>query len=127
MRIFIVLIAFVSLSFHTDLYAQEKNNILSPEEFCDKIKTEDVQIIDVRTPKEYNSGHIKNSTLINFFDEDFKEQLSKLPKDKEVLIYCRSGNRSGKTFKILKDLGYNNVSDLEGGMLLWEKSNTDCH
>ncbi|MDN6310382.1 MAG: rhodanese-like domain-containing protein [Flavobacteriaceae bacterium] len=127
MRTFITIIAFLSLGYQVDIQAQENHDILTPQEFCDKIESEDVQIIDVRTPKEYKNGHIKNSTLINFFDDDFKEQLSKLPKDEEILVYCRSGNRSGKAFKILEDLGYENISDLKGGMLLWEKSKTDCH
>lgn len=127
MRTLIIIIAFLSLGFLPEIQAQKNHDILTPQEFCDKIKSEDVQIVDVRTPKEYKNGHIKNSTLINFFDDDFKEQLSKLSKDKEILVYCRSGNRSGKAFKILEDLGYKNISDLKGGMLLWEKSKTDCH
>lgn len=119
--------AFLSLGLLSEIQAQEKHEILSPQEFCDKMKSDDVQIIDVRTPKEYKNGHIKNSTLINFFDDDFKEQLSKLSEDKEILVYCRSGNRSGKASKILENLGYKNVSDLKGGMLLWEKAKTDCY
>lgn len=127
MRTLITIVAFLSLGLLFETQAQEKHEILTPQEFCDKMKADDVQVIDVRTPKEYKNGHIKNSTLINFFDDDFKEQLSKLPKDKDVLVYCRSGNRSGKAYKILKDLGYKNVSDLKGGMLLWEKAKTECY
>ncbi|MGO2101579.1 MAG: rhodanese-like domain-containing protein [Psychroflexus halocasei] len=126
MRTLITIVAFLSFGLLSEIQAQEKHEILSPQEFCDKMKSDDVQIIDVRTPKEYKNGHIKNSTLINFFDDDFKEQLSKLPEDKEILVYCRSGNRSGKTYKILENLGYKNVYDLKGGMLLWEKAKTDC-
>lgn len=127
MRILIIMLAFLPLGLLPNIQAQENNEILTPEEFCDKMKSNDVQIIDVRTPKEYKNGHIKNSTLINFFDDDFKEQLSKLPQDQEILVYCRSGNRSGKTSKILENLGYKNVYDLKGGMLLWEKAKTDCY
>ncbi|MGO3238584.1 MAG: rhodanese-like domain-containing protein [Psychroflexus halocasei] len=127
MRTLITIVAFLSFGLLSEIQAQEKHEILSPQEFCDKMKSDDVQIIDVRTPKEYKNGHIKNSTLINFFDDDFKEQLSKLPEDKEILVYCRSGNRSGKASEILENLGYKDVSDLRGGMLLWEKAKTDCY
>ncbi|SEA27487.1 rhodanese-like domain-containing protein [Psychroflexus halocasei] len=127
MRTLITIVAFLSFGLLSEIQAQEKHEILSPQEFCDKMKSDDVQIIDVRTPKEYKNGHIKNSTLINFFDDDFKEQLSKLPEDKKILVYCRSGNRSGKASEILENLGYKNIYDLKGGMLLWEKAKTDCY
>lgn len=80
-----------------------------------------IQLIDVRTPNEYNQGHIKGAVLIDFFSEDFKINLSDLDKKRTVYVYCKSGGRSGKTAKILADMGFTKIVDLEGGYLAWSK------
>jgi phage shock protein E len=71
-----------------------------------KIKKGKVYLIDVRTPEEYKSGHLKYSTNIDFKSEDFKAQIEKLDKKKPVYLYCRTGNRSGKAADLLKTLGF---------------------
>ncbi len=78
-----------------------------------------IQLIDVRTPKEFAEGHLKGAKMIDFFDKDFLDQMSKLDKDKELYIYCRSGNRSGKAAKKLEDIGFTKVYDLQGGIKKW--------
>ena len=79
---------------------------------------EDVIVVDVRTLEEYNEGHIENSVLIpNETISDIPpEQLPDL--DSEILIYCRSGNRSQQAAEKLIDLGYTNVYDF-GGIIDW--------
>ncbi len=79
----------------------------------------DVQLIDVRTPEEYAEGYIKNAVNINFYDDDFLEQMSALDKDKPVYVYCRLGGRSGKASAQLKEAGFTKVYDLEGGITKW--------
>lgn len=81
---------------------------------------ESVQLIDVRTPQEYNEGHIKNAKNINFFEANFIEEMSKLNKDEPIYIYCRSGGRSGKASLKLKAAGFTKVYDLKGGILKWK-------
>jgi rhodanese-related sulfurtransferase len=81
----------------------------------------DVQLIDVRTPGEYKEGYIKNAVNINFYDDDFVEQMSKLNKDEAVYIYCRSGGRSGNAASKLEKAGFKKVYDLNGGMTQWRK------
>lgn len=80
------------------------------------------QIIDVRTPEEFQSGHIATAKNINIYDTDFKAQLEKLDKQKPVFVYCKVGGRSAKAAKILQELGFTTVYDLEDGMMAWEKS-----
>lgn len=87
------------------------------------IANQNVQLIDVRTPKEYEEGHIENSTLINYFSENFKTKLSELNKNKPLYLYCRSGVRSGKASKVLSELGFKEIYDLEGGYLAWKSQN----
>jgi len=94
--------------------------LLNPDEFA-KQSSKQI-IIDVRTPKEFESGHIKEALNINFMDNGFLEQMAKLNMDKPVYLYCRSGKRSAAAAKKLKDLGFKDVSDLEGGILNWSKS-----
>lgn len=88
-----------------------------------KLETEDkkVQLVDVRTPKEFTQGHIKNAKNINVFDNDFMEKMSKFDKKQAVYVYCRSGGRSMKAAKMLKSKGFQ-VVNLNGGFMGWERS-----
>ncbi len=96
------------------------NKKLNAVDFNDKIKNENVQLIDVRRPEEYAEAHIKNASNINFYDADFIEKMTQnLDKSKPVYLYCRSGGRSGKAAAQLSELGFK-VYDLEGGILDWK-------
>lgn len=105
----------------TEVNSEMINKVVSQAEFKALLKTGDVQLIDVRTPEEYNEGYIPNALNIDFYSEDFKAQLEKLDKNKPVLVYCRSGNRSGQASELLNELGFKEVYDLEGGYSQWEK------
>lgn len=102
--------------------SQEKETVqkLNVAAFKAQIEKSDLQLIDVRTPEEYEKGHIEAAKLIDFFASDFKEQVAKLDKDKSVYLYCKSGGRSGKASKILANLGFKNIYDLKGGYTAWE-------
>ena len=63
-------------------------------------------LVDVRTPEEYDKQHLKYAQNINIRSADFGEQLKKLSKDKQVYLYCHSGNRSGRATDSLQTLGY---------------------
>src|SRR5687767_12672497 len=90
-------------------------------EFEEKLNnTSDKIILDVRTPSEYHEGHLSNSVLIDFRNPDFMEQVSKLDKSKTVFVYCAAGGRSEKAANILKDLGFNEVYNLHGGINEWK-------
>ncbi|MGZ3796223.1 MAG: rhodanese-like domain-containing protein [Pseudobdellovibrionaceae bacterium] len=69
-------------------------------------------ILDVRTVEEYQSAHIKGARNIDFYSGNFKELLSKLDKNKNYVLYCRSGNRSGQSCHLMKQLGFSNVENL---------------
>lgn len=104
--------------------AQEKDGItiLGKESFAEAIKENNVQLLDVRTPKEYAEGHITDAKLLNYFEKDaFRKYASKLDKEKPVYLYCRSGNRSQKASKILADMGFTKIYDLKGGYMNWSK------
>ena len=75
-----------------------------------------LKVLDVRTKEEYEEGHIAGATNLDFYGNSFKNDLSKLNKDDTYLVYCRSGNRSGQTLSIMKDLGFKNVYNLSNGI-----------
>src|SRR5687768_11576633 len=102
------------------------NNRLNATEFAEEIaKTSEKILLDVRTPEEFNEGHIENALLINFHDDDFKQQVNKLEKTTPVYVYCASGVRSDKAAKILKDEGFEKVYVLEDGLKSWTQSNKE--
>ena len=86
-------------------------------------RSENVVILDVRKADEFAEGHIKGAILIDQFQSDFMEQAkAKLPKDKTIAIYCRSGRRSANAAGKLADVGYKCVT-LKGGILAWKEAN----
>lgn len=76
-------------------------------------------LIDVRTPEEYKSGHIKNSLLIDFNTDDFKDKISKLDRSKKILLICRSGKRSSLAKSLMEDIGFTQVYNMIGGIIEW--------
>jgi len=95
---------------------------VSAEEFKKLMKEKDVVILDVRTPEEFEKdGHIKGSNLIpvQLFRYIYLEGF----RDKKVLVYCRSGNRSITASKMLEQMGIKKVYNLKGGILEWKSKN----
>lgn len=78
-------------------------------------------ILDVRTPEEYAKGHLINARLMNFYEPTFKDQLKTLPKDRTLLIYCKSGRRSAETLAMMKSLGFKSAYNMLGGFDAWSK------
>jgi rhodanese-related sulfurtransferase len=97
-------------------------SLISPQELKDKLG-EDIQLIDVRTPQEFAEGHLDGAVMIDYFDAEFMNKMSKLDKSKDLYIYCRSGNRSGKASRKLESMGFPKVFDLKGGILNWNRNN----
>ncbi|MAO09123.1 MAG: rhodanese [Alteromonas sp.] len=112
------------MSFFTSLFgaAQETDTIkiLAKEAFKTAIEKDSVQLVDVRTPQEYQAGYIKDAINIDYFDQaTFQQEFDKLDKNEPVYIYCRSGNRSQKAAARLDSLGFKKIYDLRGGYLGW--------
>lgn len=90
-----------------------------PHRMADSLEKNDGAIyIDVREDYEYNEAHIDG--FIHFPLSTFEEKYTELPKDKEIIIICRSGNRSMQAATFLKENGYDNVTNVQGAMLDWK-------
>lgn len=93
------------------------------KEFAELISDSSVIILDVRTADEYAEGHIRGAILIDQNKNDFVELVkAKLPTEKIIAIYCRSGRRSANAASLLAKEGYKLVN-LKGGILAWIKEN----
>ncbi len=82
-------------------------------------RAEELVVLDVRTAEEFAGGHLDGAVMIDFYAEDFADQLANLDPDASYLLYCRSGNRSGQTRAMMEELGFTDVSDIEGGIIAW--------
>ena len=104
--------------------AQTKTS-LSADEFEKEITTkENIQILDVRTPTEFFSGHINNALQADWNDKvEFERRLAFVDKIKPVYVYCLAGGRSKAAVDKLRNMGYNNVYELEGGTNAWLAAN----
>lgn len=93
---------------------------LSTGEFKNQISSDQsAVIIDVRTPAEFNDGHISNSLLIDIYNPTFQNKILELDKSKSYYIYCRSGNRSYHAGVFMLAEGFNSVHHLADGILSW--------
>ncbi|MBF6607446.1 MAG: thioredoxin [Flavobacterium sp.] len=119
--IFSVVIGLLFISCQGQKSEAVKN--LSATEFAEKIKnTPDGQLIDVRTPGEYGAGNISNSRNIDWNGDQFEAEIATLDKSKPVLVYCKSGGRSGQAAEKLQKMGFTEIYNMNGGFLKWESA-----
>jgi rhodanese-related sulfurtransferase len=121
--VFSVILAITFISCKNDV--QEEVQVVTPEEMQTILKLEDVQLVDVRTKKEYEEGFIENSQNIDFNSPTFEDDINKLDKTKPVLVYCKSGTRSAKSVKKLMEAGFEKIYELEGGITKWKFKGLD--
>lgn len=122
MKRFLLIFIVVFASFLTGCKddADDQIILVTPEEMQSLMELEDVQLIDVRTAEERSiDGFIENSQNIDYNSPTFNEDIQKLDKSKPVILYCRSGRRSVKCAKKLKDAGFVKIYDLKGGITQW--------
>ena len=88
--------------------------------FEQKINAGGVQVLDVRTAGEYSGSHLKNVMLADWTDKaQFAERTKYLDKNKTLLVYCAAGGRSGQAAEWLKEQGFKEVVNLQGGITAW--------
>ena len=98
----------------------EEVKVISAEEMQSLLEADEVQLVDVRTPEEYELGHIDDAQNIDYFSPTFDEDIKNLDKTKPVILYCKSGGRSAKCAEKMVEAGFVKIYDLEGGISKWE-------
>jgi len=96
------------------------HHIVGVDEFSKR--PSNAQLIDVRTPGEWANGIIEGAKLIDFQQADFKKNIAALDKEKPVYVYCAAGGRSGNAARLMQDMGFKHIYDLQGGMGAWSSA-----
>ena len=76
-------------------------------------------LLDIRTDAEIEAGHIPGAVSLDFYGPTFRDELAQLDREATYLIYCRTGNRTGQTYRMMRDLGFEKVYDMDGGITEW--------
>ncbi len=82
------------------------------------VDLENAVLLDVRTPEEFAEGHLEGAVNMDWYQEDFIDQLDKIGQGEKVYVYCKKGGRSAAAANLMDSLGYD-VIDLTGGYDAW--------
>lgn len=123
MRFFIILLLVCATqSKAQDILFEQVIKIINIDSFAQVVVKSNIQLIDVRTRKEYDRGHIKQARNIPIKNKrKFKENLQELDKERPIYVYCYSGVRSKRASRILKQLGFKDIIDFREGWKAWSK------
>lgn len=94
--------------------------LVTPEEMLELQNDKSVQVVDVRTSKEHTLEAIPNSQNIDFNSPTFDDEVSRLDKNRPVLLYCKTGRRSAECAKKLENAGFVKIYELQGGISRWK-------
>lgn len=118
----ILLCIFLSLaSFNS--FGQADTTLVSPDALEKVLAAVNVQLIDVRTPEEFKKGHIPNSVLADWKNKkEFEQKAKSLDPAKPVYLYCAAGVRSHAAALYLRENGFKQVYELDGGINKWKEA-----
>ncbi len=120
---FAIIFLFLFTSYTNQIPSNTQITHVSATEAFTYSQDEDVLILDIRTKEEFLSGKIPNAINIDYYSPTFIQSLNQLDKHKTYLVYCRSGNRSSDTIRIMKELGFTSIIHLEKGIISWTQHN----
>jgi len=125
-KLYTICCLLITLSFNTSCLdtkdASADIKLVTAEEMQSILELEDVQLVDLRSPEDYDENHILNSQNIDFSSPTFDDDITKLDKEKPVILYCKGGGRSAKCAQKLKEAGFKKIYDLDGGISKWKHS-----
>ncbi len=93
---------------------------ITAEKAQNLIQKESPVVLDFRTPGEFEQGHIDGAMNINFFSENFSQQLDSLNREKTYLVHCRTMNRTVPAAGMMYQMGFRHIYVLDGGIIAWE-------
>jgi len=95
---------------------------LNVSDFAKKVSDSSVVVLDVRTPGEFQEGHLQNAINVDYEGMNFAGEVNKLDKSKTYAVYCRSGRRSGLATEVMAKNGFKSVFNLNGGVIEWQNA-----
>ena len=121
--IFLSSVTFVASCQNAKNYSSGSGQVhktITADEFDKKLSANPgVQLVDVRTHEEFAGGHLKGAVNINVNGDSFDSDIAKLDKKKPVMVYCRSGKRSANACGKMKDAGFVEIYNMDGGITSW--------
>ncbi len=115
------IVGFALLFYACGTNSSSTSETLSPTEFAEQLKSSnEIILLDVRSPEEIEAGFIERAENLNYNDESFSGSLDNLDHSKKYFVYCASGKRSGKASELMKEKGFASVTTLEGGFNAWK-------
>ncbi len=95
--------------------------LVSPSKAAEVIadQPDGLVVLDIRTPEEFNEARLADAIMVDYYAADFADQLDQLDKDVPYVLYCRTGNRSSDAVKRMKELGFTEVYEIDGGIVNW--------
>ena len=119
---FALIVTLALFNFFNFAHAADAKNVTIDEAAKLVQSNTNVVVLDVRTPREFESGHIKGATNINFNDKDFAKKVAALDKNKTYIIHCAAGGRSGKACEQIKTLDFKNMLHMNEGFNKWKEA-----
>lgn len=96
----------------------ELRNVIEIQEIVDAPPA-DLVVLDIRTPEEFAAGHLAGAINVDYYANDFEDQLAQLDLDVPYVMYCNSGNRSSNALPLMDSLGFAEVYEIDGGIQAW--------
>lgn len=113
------LLLIVLLTSVVGMLAGGKAKDITPAQAQKMMNTGKYFVLDVRTMKEYNLGHLVNATLVDYYKKDFLDNLLKLNKERPTIVYCARGRRSKEAMDMMVENGFKEVYNVLGGFERW--------
>ncbi len=102
-----------------------KHEHIDLEEFKERMEEGGYELVDLRTPVEFETGHLEGAYNIDFTAPEFMAILEKMDKNKKYLLYCRTGNKSEQTLDMMKEKGFKESYNMVGGIVDWSDEGYD--
>jgi rhodanese-related sulfurtransferase len=102
-----------------DTAARPAFGLVTPEQAASLAADGAITVIDVRTPEEFAEGHLDGALLVDLSSPTFADEVAQLDPLQPYLVYCRSGNRSGQAVDAMQGLGFEQLWDMDGGVIAW--------
>jgi rhodanese-related sulfurtransferase len=95
---------------------------VSPNAISEILSSDEHVILDIRTPDEFAGPRLEGAVNIDFYEPTFASEIAALDPDASYVVYCRSGSRSGQAMDLIRDLGFSDVHEIDGGIVAWAEA-----